>query len=188
LNVYKNGKDPRSFAPSYESCHLCLIFVVFARCHTGHMYIIMIWRLLCFLPQYHKYVLWFLVIMLDDASSRGPHFWKIISKHSCAHLYLFIYMKNNCMQNFRPCWQLLNPPPHAWNFKTYFIFFKFTISLFFIVQRALKSWIIANLQEIVMRKAVCLQFEGKTLKIKPQKGDFGEKWQFWQILSMLRWV
>jgi hypothetical protein len=46
---------------------------------------------------------------------RGPHFWKIISKNSGAHLYILIYMKNNCMSNFRQFWQLLNPPSHAWN-------------------------------------------------------------------------
>jgi hypothetical protein len=52
---------------------------------------------------------------------------------------------------------------------------KITISLFFIVQRNVKSWIIAKLQEIVMSTEILLHFERNTVKIKLQKGHFGEK-------------
>jgi hypothetical protein len=70
----------------------------------------------------------------------------------------------------------------------YFIFEKFTIPFLFIAQSAVKAWIIANLQEIVIIKEFFLHFERKTSKCKLQKGHFGEKWQFLQILSMWRWV
>ena len=39
------------------------------------------------------------------------------------------------------------------------------ISSFFISQRAVKSWIIANILEIIMSKEYCFNFVGKTVKI-----------------------
>jgi hypothetical protein len=57
------------------------------------------------------------------------------------------------------------------------------ISSFFISQRAVKSWIISK-----DSKEFFCHFVRKTFKFKLQKGHFGEKWPFSQILSMWRWV
>jgi hypothetical protein len=57
------------------------------------------------------------------------------------------------------------------------------ISSFFMSQRAVKSWIIANIKEIIVSKEFVLHFERKTFKIKPQKGHFGSKWQINKLSS-----
>jgi hypothetical protein len=49
------------------------------------------------------------------------------------------------------------------------------ISSFFVSQRAVKSWIIANIHEIIIRKEIFLYFERKTFKSIPLKEHFGGK-------------
>ena len=51
----------------------------------------------------------------------------------------------------------------------------------FISQRGVKSWIIANLQEIIMSKEFLLNFKQKSFKFKTQKEHIGGK-------CMFRWV
>ena len=58
------------------------------------------------------------------------------------------------------------------------------ISSFFISQRAVKSWIIANIHEIIISQEYFLYFERKTSKFKPKKGHFVGKWPYLQILSI----
>ena len=58
------------------------------------------------------------------------------------------------------------------------------ISSFVIAQRAVKSWIIANIHEILFSHDYFYNFERKVPKFKPKKGYFGGKWRFLQIRGM----
>ena len=58
------------------------------------------------------------------------------------------------------------------------------ISSFFIAQRAVKSWVIANIHEIPLSHDYFFHFERKVPKFKLVKGYFGGKWTLLQIQRM----